>query len=168
MEKTRIPTESALAQTAEIHIDQDREAVFNFIASGETLPAWLKKYGPINGATKTVVTKGPYSEIGARRMVYFTDGSTLVEQLLEFEPVAYYSYSVTEITNVLRHLTATGYGQWWFGQAGTTTHVKWVYSFVPKNGLARVLLSVFLSLFYHTFMNQCLQRAKAQLERRAA
>lgn len=167
MEKSPIPTNGVLVRTAEIDVANSRETVFKYISGGEALPAWLKKCGPVNGVVKTVVNKGPYTTVGASRTVYFDDGSTIVEQLTEFDPFSYYAYSVTDITNALRHLTNLGYGQWWFEERAAVTHVKWTYSFVPKNVVARLFLSVFLSLFYKKFMNQALQLAKGQLERQA-
>ena len=159
------PPEKALHRSAEIDINASIQTVFNYISSSEKLPEWLKKCGPINGAIKVEVVKGPYSFVGATRTVDFDNGDTLVEELTSYDPVTSYSYSVTHITNSLNKLTRAGYGQWWFTNNNSGTHLKWTYSFVPNNFLAGVVLSIFLSLFYTRFMNHSLKLAKASLER---
>ena len=165
MEQPPIPVNGVLKRTAEIDISATSQTTFQYISNSDVLPAWLKKCGPINGAVKTVINKGPYSVVGANRTVYFDNGDTIVEQLTWFEPYVYYSYSVTNFSDFLRHLTNIGYGQWWFENIDDKTHVKWVYTFVPKNFFSRMVLSLFLSLFYTKFMNQSLQLAKTQIEK---
>lgn len=165
MSQSSISAKGLLNRRAETDINASIETVFNYISSGELLPDWLKKCGPVNGVVKTEIVKGPYNFPGASRTVYFDNGDTLTEQLLSFDPVGYYSYSVTKITDPLRHLTSIGYGQWWFENQPGGTHVKWVYSFLPKNLFARLALSIFLSLFYTKFMNQALRLAKARIEK---
>lgn len=159
------PPKGSLQRTAEIDVNASIEKVFNYITNGQVLPAWLKKSGPISGETRVDIIKGPYSAPGASRKVYFQNGDSLLEQLTWFDPVTYYSYSVTEITAGIRHLTSIGYGQWWFQQINGKTHIKWVYSFLPKNIFARAVLSMFLTMFYTKFMNHSLGLAKAELER---
>lgn len=159
------PPKRALHRSAEIDINASLESVFAYISSGEKLPDWLKKCGPVNGAVKVEIVKGPYSFVGASRKVDFDNGDTLVEQLTSYDPFTSYSYSVTHITNSLHHLTNAGFGQWWFTNNNNTTHLKWTYSFVPNNFFARMVLSIFLSLFYTKFMNQSLKLAKANMER---
>lgn len=165
MPQSPTPPKSSLQRTAEIDVNAPIQTVFNFISDGDVLSQWLKKSGPISGVTRTEILQGPYSEIGASRRVYFENGDTLVEQLTSFNPVTGYSYSVTGITDSIRLLTSIGYGQWWFEERNGMTHVKWVYSFVPKNLLARIALGIFLSLFYTKFMKQSLKLAKSQLEK---
>jgi hypothetical protein len=160
----QIPPHGALSKTAEIEIDRDREEVFRYVSANNTLPAWLKKCGLVNGVTGTTINHGPYSFVGASRTVYFDDQSTLVETLTEYNPYQYYSYSVTNITDKLKSLISIGYGQWWFSDKGSSTQVKWVYSFVPKNFFARIGLSLFMAFFYARFMKQSLQLLKTQLE----
>ena len=155
------------ASTREIDIKGSPEQVFRYISNGITLPDWLKKSGPVSGATRTIITKGPYSFVGATRTVFLTDGSNITEQLLEYQPNNYYSYSITGISDVLRHLTTVAYGQWWFENNGTNTHVKWTYRFVPKNFFARIGLALFLRLFYGQFMNRALLLAKERIEQQA-
>lgn len=164
MNQVRNSPKRVLKRSAEIDINASVESVFDYISSGGKLPEWLKKCGPINGAVKVEIIKGPYSFVGASRTVDFDNGDTLVEQLTSYDPFTSYSYSVTHITNSLHNLTRAGYGQWWFTNNNSGTHLKWTYSFVPNNFFAGVVLSLFLSLFYTKFMNRSLKLAKTNLE----
>lgn len=162
--EVHIPPKGALSRTAVVTINAAPETVFQYISGSEQLADWLKKSGPINGAVKVVVVKGPYSKIGAVRTVYFDDGSSINEELAEYDPFRYYSYSVSGITNKLSRFTKLAYGQCWFREVSGGTETKWTYSFVPKNFISRLILSVFLSAFYKKFMVKALAMAKLRIE----
>ena len=165
MEQPPIPVTSVIKRKAAIEVNCTKNVAFAYIDSGATLPDWLKKCGPVNGAVKVEVNKGPYSFVGANRTVYFDNGDTIVETLASYKPPAYYSYSVTQFSDFLKYLTNLAYGQWWFKEVGGKTQVVWVYTFVPKNTFTRLILSLFATLVYKKFMKQCLQLAKGQMEK---
>lgn len=164
MNHQTIPPKGSLTRNAKLDIQDSPRNVFNYVSSSDTLPDWLRKTGPVNGAVKVTNNEGPYTFVGANRTVIFDDGSSILEQLIDYQPHTYYAYSVTRITNKLRGLISIGYGQWWFVETKSSTQVTWAYSFVPKNFLARILLSLFLSLFYVRFMKHSLHLVQQQLE----
>ena len=165
MEQPPIPVTGVIKRKAAIEVNCRKEAAFAYIDSATSLPDWLKKCGPVNGAVKVEINKGPYSFVGASRTVYFDNGDTIVETLASYTPPVYYSYSVTQFSDFLRHLTNIAYGQWWFQDVGGKTHVTWVYTFVPKNIFSKIILSIFAGLFYKKFMTQCLQLVKGEIEK---
>lgn len=165
MEQPPIPVTGVIKRNAAIEIKCTNDVAFAYIDSEARLPDWLKKCGPVNGAVKVKVNKGPYSFVGANRTVYFDNGDTIVETLASYNPPVYYSYSVTQFSDFLRYLTNIAYGQWWFQDVGGKTQATWVYTFVPKNIFTKLILGLFATLVYKKFMKQCLQLAKGQIEK---
>lgn len=164
MEHPPIPVTGIIKKNAAIEINCSKEVAFAYITSGDTLPHWLKKKGFIHGAKSVVVNTPPYTVKGANRTVFFDDDSSLLETLTYFDPPVYYSYSVTKFTNIFKHFAKEAFGQVWFEDVGTTTHAVWVYTFVPKNFLAKMVMWLML-LSYKKFMVQGLQLAKQEIEK---
>jgi len=165
MEQPQIPNTGVVRKSVAIGIACKKEAAFDYISSGDALPMWLRKTGPIHGAVKVEVIKGPYNFVGATRHVTLEAGDGIIETLTYYDRPVYYSYSVTNFQDFLKHLVKMAYGQLWFEDVGNNTHVVWVYTFVPKNVFAKAVVWLFLTLFYKKFMNQSLQLAKAEIEK---
>lgn len=161
---SEIPTEKILTRKAKVKIKCDDATAFEFIASGEKLPSWLKKSGAIPGASGVEVTEGPYNKGGAKRNVKFENGDTVKEELLSVNSPGNYSYQVTEFSNFFRFLTDSAYSTIWFDNKKDDTEVTWSYSFTYKNIFARMFLSLFLSVAYKKFMRKNLANAKLVLE----
>lgn len=164
MEERRIPTTQVLTRKASILVNCDLHTAYEFISSGEKLPLWLKKSGPVPAATGVEVLEGPYDHPGARRKVQFVGGDSLIEELMTLDPPASYNYSVTQFTNFLEKLSGQAYGQLWFDHIDGQTRITWAYSFHYKNVLKRMILFLFLTFVYKKFLNQSLQHAKAAIE----
>ncbi|MGB5378130.1 SRPBCC family protein [Muriicola sp.] len=159
-----VPKKGILKRSAQVLVDCDRSTAFDFITSNSELPNWLKKVGPIPAALNAEILKGPYNFVGARRKVFFDGGDTVVEELMTFNPSANYSYSVTEFSDFLRFFTKKAYGQVWFDRINDQTRITWDYSFSYRNILARLILSLFLSLLYKKFLKKSLENAKGYIE----
>ncbi len=164
MPVNQIPTRGVITRTAAIEINSSIDLVFNYISAEESLTKFLKKYGPIHAVEKHETHKGPWTIPGAYRTLYFESGDTLREELLVFKPFTYFAYSISEFSNITKHLSAIAYGQFKFETAENKTHVTWIYSFKPRNFLASILLSIFMSLYFKKYMQQGLQIAKTDIE----
>lgn len=139
------------------------EEAFDYIASSEHLSEWLKKSGAIPGAKSVEIIQGPYDTPGAKRKVNFENGDSAIEELLTYHPPGNYSYKISQFSNFLGKLSDAAYGQLWFDNEGEQTRITWEYSFTYKNGLARIVLSLFLSLVYKRFMVSDLKLAASNL-----
>ena len=159
-----VPKKGILKRSASVLVACDKSTAFNFISSESELPNWLKKVGPIPAALNAEILKGPYNFVGARRKVFFDGGDTVVEELMTFNPYANYSYSVTEFSNFLRFFSKKAYGQVWIDRIEDQTRITWEYSFSYKNILARLILSLFLTLLYKKFLKKSLENAKGYIE----
>ena len=56
---TTIPNKRILTRKASIMVNCNQETAFKYISSSTELPNWLKKLGPIPGAEKVEIEKGP-------------------------------------------------------------------------------------------------------------
>ena len=164
MQLSKIPTRGVVTRTAKIEIDSPITRVFNYISAEESLTKFLKKYGPIHAVERHETHKGPWTAPGAYRTLYFESGDTLREELLIFEPFTYFAYSISEFSNVTKHLSDIAYGQFKFEATENKTHVTWIYSFKPKNFFAAIPLSIFMSLYFKKYMEQGLQISKSDIE----
>lgn len=164
METNQIPTKNTLTRKASVLVNCDLVTAYDFISSGEKLPLWLKKSGPVPAATGVELLDGTYDFVGARRKVMFTGGDSLIEQLMNIDKPASYNYSVTKFTDFLEKVSGQAYGQLWFDEVSGQTRITWAYTFQYKNLGARMVLSPFLSFVYKKFMKNSLRNAKAVLE----
>ncbi len=141
------------------------ETVFDFEVDEGVLLKVLKKYGPIPAVARTHVLAGPWGRPGANRTISFTDGSTLHEEITDFQRPGYFAYRISEFHgNTLEHLATSATGCWTFETIEGKTHIEWIYSFEPKSWLARPVLSAFAHTYYHGFMKQALRLSRAALE----
>jgi Polyketide cyclase / dehydrase and lipid transport len=164
MQVSKIPASGVITRKAAIDIEASIEAVFKYISAEESLTKFLKKYGPIHAIERHETHKGPWTMPGAYRTLYFESGDTLREELLIFTPHTYFAYSISEFTAATKYLADVAYGQFEFETRGDKTHVTWIYSFKPKNFLASIPLSIFMSMYFKKYMLQGLQISKRDIE----
>lgn len=163
-ESNEVPSKGVLKRKASVIVACDELTAYNFIASSDKLPLWLKKVGAIPGAKSVDELDGSYDTIGQQRKITFESGDTCVEQLLSHNPPGNYSYRVTDFSNFFRKLTNAAYGQLWFDNEDGKTRITWEYSFTYRNIFARMFLSIFLSMAYKKFLQKDLEIAKNCLE----
>ena len=160
-----IPASGTLQRTAEIIVDCNKEKAFRYISGGSHLSHWLKTSGPIAGEKKVEVIQGPYSKPGATRKVVFKNGDSVVEELLSHNAFANYSYQVTQFSSFFKNLTDKAYARVWFDTVNDKTRIRWTYYFTYKNASSRVVIALFLLLFYKKFMQHALDAAKRDMEK---
>lgn len=159
-----IPTKGTVTGKAEIDIAAGIQQVFDYIPSEKSLPEYLKSYGPIHAVVRSELHKGPWSEPGAYRTLYFETGDTLREDLLAFHAPTYFAYSISEFSNFAKHLSSIAYGEWSFKSGENKTNVQWKYTFKPKNILTKMVVSLFMHLYFRKYMQQSLLNAKKNIE----
>lgn len=165
MPEFNIPNSGVIKKTAVVDIVSPVQRVFGYISAEESLPKFLKKYGPVHAVTGAKMHKGPWSVPGAYRTLHFDSGDTLREELLVFQPFSYFAYCISDFSNVTKYLCHIAYGEFNFKPLNGTTQVSWTYSFKPRNFLTSILLSAFMSLYFKKYMQQGLQLAKEDIER---
>lgn len=168
MDRFNLPTSAVVTTSASIVIARDRPSVVAFVIDSDALPQWLQKYGPIHGVSHTVIERGPYNFVGARRKIHFDNGDSIIEELTSLNLPDTYTYRVTQFSNFFRFLTDAAHGECAFAEVAGGTQVTWNYAFTYRNFIARLFFTVFLPLVYRGFMNQCLRLAKGVLEHPAA
>jgi Polyketide cyclase / dehydrase and lipid transport len=129
------------------------------------LTAIFTGYGPLPSVTGTQNQVGAWDTAGQTRTVHFSDDSSAQERLTKYEHPGYFSYTVSNFTSLLRFLTTSAHGEWWFtvGTLGQT-HIKWRYEFEARSVLAVPVLWVITNVLWRNYMRQALQLSKAQIE----
>lgn len=163
MEQRKISVKG-ITRVAHIEISSPVEEVFAYISAEESLPKFLKRYGPIHGIARWESHKGPWAFEGAYRTLHFEGGDTLREELIAFQPPVYFAYSISEFSSSARHLADIAYGEFSFEGAEKKTYVSWRYTFKPKNFFTAILLSLFMSLYFKPYMQQGLEISKKDIE----
>ncbi|MEM7373692.1 MAG: SRPBCC family protein [Bacteroidota bacterium] len=163
--QNNIPQKRILKREATVLVSSTKEEAFDYISSSEKLPEWLKKVGMIPGAKHVEELDDSYDKIGQQRKVIFEGGSSAVEQLLTRNFPMNYSYKINQFSNFLKNMSDAAYGELFFDTVDAQTRITWVYSFTYKNVLARMFLSLFLSVSYKKFMAISLRNAKGELEK---
>jgi Polyketide cyclase / dehydrase and lipid transport len=122
-------------------------------------------YGPLPSVTGTQSQVGDWDTTGQTRTVHFSDRSSAQERLTKYEYPGYFSYTVSNFTSLLRFLTTSAHGEWWFTVSRLgQTDIKWRYEFNARSILAIPVLWVIINLLWRNYMHQALQLSKAQIE----
>ena len=159
-----IPKKGIIMTSAEVKIDCDKKTAYEYILSVKELPNWLTKKGPIYGIKKVSLEGKHYDRVGDKRLIERGDDATLVEELISCNPFANYAYQITDFSDFFRHLTAKGYGRFWFDTEKDQTRVRWEYSFTYKNILGRLFLSLFVPLVLKKYLQNGLNNVKSNIE----
>ena len=156
---------SAIVQTT---VTANQADVFEHIVPID-LTSIFTGYGPLPSVTGTQNQVGVWDTSGQTRTVCFSDHSTAQELLTQYEYPRYFSYTVSNFTSLLRFLTTSAHGEWWFS-VGTLgqINIKWRYEFNARSVVAVPVLWVIINLLWRGYMHQALQLSKAQIEKDTA
>jgi hypothetical protein len=100
--------------------------------------------------------KAKWINSGLTRTVFFDDGNTAFEELLEVKSPEYFVYKVSNFTSVLKHLITQINGNWKFStEENGFTKIVWEYELIPKNNLT----SWFITTFLYKDISKLLQNA---------
>jgi len=168
------PDAKLVSREVEIVVNRNAKEYFQ-----EFLHAPLKTFIPKTSAFAAVeqtkpLTKNTFPKVGSQRLVCFTDGETVVEQVIELKP-GYFKYLVTNYSMNNAKPIEYGIGEFRFSPlTKSTALVHWKYSFKLKNNefpgklgcLGRQLFKwSFLNGDYAEFMNASINAVKAYGER---
>jgi hypothetical protein len=155
---------SLLSTIVQTTVTANQAAVFEYIVPID-LASIFTGYGPLPSITGTQNQVGAWDTAGQTRTVHFSDRSSAQERLTKYEHPGYFSYTVSNFTSLLRFLTTSAHGEWWFtvGTLGQT-HIKWRYEFNARSVLAVPALWLIINILWRNYMHQALQLSKAQVE----
>jgi hypothetical protein len=137
------------------------EAVFSFISAEDVLPKVLTGYGPLPAVVKTSENTGPWTIAGSARLIHLADGSTVREQVTQYEPSNRFAYRVWDFGNpLIRSLSTGARGEWTFSPAPGGTLVTWTYTFTAKNAVTAVPLSGITQILWRGYMDVCLENSQ--------
>lgn len=154
---------------AEIVIEEPQAAVFENIVPID-LTLIFTGYGPLPAVIGVENQTGSWNEAGQTRTVMLSDGSTARELLTKYDHPQYFSYTVSNFSGVLRFLTISANGEWWFetSQHAQTTFVKWSYIFNSRSALVAPVLWLITNFLWRGYMNKALKLCKRQIENQTA
>ena len=155
----------ALSATVKVDINANQSAAFEHIVPVD-LASIFTGYGPLPAVTGTQDQTGGWDAAGQTRTVLLSDGSSAQELLTRYDYPHYFSYTVHGFTGVLRWLTTSANGEWWFnGDASSgKTHITWRYAFNKRSVLAAAVLWLVANLLWRGYMFKALTLAKLQVE----
>ena len=100
--------------------------------------------GPLPAVVGVRDQSGPWSSIGASRVVRLSDGSEVPERITGYERPWHFGYRVGPFARPLGLLATHADGAWWFAEVGDRrAHIRWSYTFSvngPGALLARRLI----------------------------
>lgn len=131
------------------------EPIENFMLGTMVVP-------PITG---TEPMPGPaWGEPGAARKIFFKDGTTSLERILETDLPRGYSYQPWAYTSPVRLLSDYAVSTMQAVPEGNKTRIIWDYGFHAKSGIALPVLKLFVSFDWKRNLSNALDKLKAHLE----
>lgn len=124
-------------------------------------------HGPLPAVTAVEDQSGAWNSIGESRILRTADGHGMLETLTAVERPSGFSYTLSNLTSVLRLLVNRFHGQWIFETTGEAsappvTRATWRYRFEVRSSLTRPISSLILKLFWRPYMESALERASSQ------
>ena len=152
------------ATTVETIIDAPREQAFLGIVPID-LSSIFTGFGPLPAVTGVTDQVGGWDAVGQTRSVTLSDGSSAKEEITEYRNPQYFSYTVSGFTGVLRFLTTSANGEWWFEPVSeVSTHIKWRYAYHSRNVVAIPLLWFIVNVLWRGYMKKALSLSKRQVK----
>lgn len=175
------PAETLVSRTEEAFIDRPFAAVVASV-DGTPLSETIDDGGALPGVLGThVLAVGVFDAPGSRHMIFLTDGTTAVEQMLDktrTETSYRFRYVVWNYTTKAAKPLRYGLGDFHYTDAGEgRTHVRWTYAFELRGDRfpgflgplgAWLLKATFLDGPYAKWMRGTLARIKSNAEARPA
>jgi hypothetical protein len=125
----------------------DPATVFALANSAEDAPRLFTGWGPFPATDRVEVIGGAPLEVGARRRVYFSDGSQILEEILAYDPGSAWSYSLVDIGRPFALLVREGRADWRLEKHDEGVRVRWTCTFELQSALLWPVASVPMLLF---------------------
>lgn len=160
---------SSFSATVETEIVGQQAAIFDHIVPID-LTSIFTGYGPLPAVSGVQDQTGGWNAAGQTRTVTFSDGSSAREWLTKYEHPHYFSYMLSDFSGVLRFLTKSANGEWWFktNPSKGTTQVKWSYEFKTRSLPTAPILWLITNFLWRGYMHKALMQSKSQIESPAA
>jgi hypothetical protein len=158
-----------VSHTETVTIFAPLASVYDYVAR-ETTPAHdLARVGLVPGVSGDhILTPGGWDHVGATRLVYLEDGSSLVEAIEALDPPSHFAYRVSDFGWPLSALVQKGHGSWEFtADPDGGTHVAWTYAFTPPTCLTEPALALFVATQFQPYMAHGLAAIAADVVRNA-
>jgi Polyketide cyclase / dehydrase and lipid transport len=153
-----------LSATVKTTVTASQTKVFEHIVPID-LTSIFRGYGLLPSVTGIENQVGDWDIAGQTRTVHLSDRSSAQERLTKYEYPHYFSYTLSDFTNLLRLLTTSANGEWWFSASSTEqTIIQWRYAFNAKSILAVPVLWLVTHLLWRNYMQRALQLSKSQIE----
>lgn len=125
---------------------------------------YFRGSGPIPAVQKVVWHPGAQPLPGARRDVHNSDGSVIVEELLELNPPERHRYRLLSgFKPPFSWMVEYAEGDWRFTRESGGTRIDWYYAFQLRSPLALPVVFPIVKIFFRRAMQDCLDTMAAEL-----
>jgi hypothetical protein len=131
------------------------------------LPEVFLRWGPFPGVSAVGGQDGAWDTAGRSRRPRFTDGGTVLETLVEYEPGSSFAYELRDFTDVFGRLVEGVRGEWTFTPDGLGSVVRWTWEFKANPRSGAVLAAVIVPL-YRRYMQRVVDLSVRLAERSPA
>jgi hypothetical protein len=149
---------------ASVTVPVAREQAFALATDMANFHRYFKGSGPIPSVRKVVWHPGAQPVPGAKRDVHNSDGSVIVEELLELTVPARHRYRlVSGFKPPFSWLVEFAEGDWRFTPETTGTRIDWHYVFQLRSPLALPVALPIVKIFFRRAMQDCLESMRKAL-----
>lgn len=128
---------------------------------------YFKGCGPVPAVLKVEWEPGPQGVIGARRRVYNSDGSVIVEEVLELSASHRHRYRlISGFKPPFSWMVKWAEGDWRFTPEAKGTRIDWHYHFELRSAVVSPLVLPIVQIFFRRAMQDCLTAMVEQLTER--
>ena len=147
-----------------VNISETVEKVFDLATNMSRFPDFFKGSGPVPAVQQVTWQSGASPVPGAKRNVHNSDGSVIVEELIQLTRPEKHSYRlISGFKPPFSWMVRAARGDWTFASIGDGTHVDWHYEFELTSPLAWPVTAVIVKLFFRRAMQDCLNAMRASL-----
>jgi hypothetical protein len=140
------------------------QQAFALATDSPSFPQYFKGYGPIPAVLKVEWQPGARPVPGALRNVHNSDGSVIVEQLLELTAPERHRYRLLGgFKPPFAWMVAFAEGDWRFTPVDGGTRIDWHYSFTLRSPVAWPVVFPVVRLFFGRAMQDCLDAMATRL-----
>ena len=119
--------------------------------------------GLVPGIRRIVPHDAGPTRVGTRRRVELADGSTIEEEVLEFDVPRRHRYRVSGYHGLLAALVREAEGDWEFSAAEGGTRIVWRYAYHGRGAWAALPLAVIVKGPFRSALGAALQKLRSQL-----
>ncbi len=140
-------------------IPADRDIVFETVPdTTENWPKFFTGFKPFVGAiTEASIEGGGPVVAGARRHIGFSDGTHIVEEILDHDRPSLHHYRVAVMTKLYAAMMSEMDSTWEFLDEGDgRCRIRWTYKLTPKSILTAPLVATVGAFGFRGAMRNCL------------